>query len=177
MQRKPTKRKVIEGDAGMRGKHVLAAKLAAEPHAQDGLPPAPKHLPKRAREVFEFWREQLELMQIDHRPDAQALEAASMAYCRAVEAELVVTREGSVVSEPVFYKGAPVPGAFRKKRHPASTVAQVNWMLVKQFVVEFGLTPAARSRITVDRKPSSDTDLAKLLSGPRLTAEERAKLQ
>jgi len=175
--RKPTKTQVSEGDKSKLGKHVLAAKLAAEPHAQSGLPPAPKHLPKRAREVYEFWREQLELMQIDHKPDAQGLEAASMAYCRAVEAEMQVTREGQVIDEPMMYKGDPIKGLFRKKRHPASITAVANWLLVKAFITEYGLTPAARTRLTADRKPEAANDLNKMLSGPRLTADERAKLQ
>src|ERR1700745_1355527 len=109
-------------------------------------------------------------MQIDHKPAAQALGPASMAYCRAVEAELLVTREGAVVREPIYYKGERLGRAFRLKRHPASTVAVASWLVVKAFVVEFGLTPAARTRLTVDRKSGDAEDLNKLLSGPRLTA-------
>jgi P27 family predicted phage terminase small subunit len=116
-------------------------------------------------------------MQIDHKPDAPALEAAAMAFCRAVDAELIVTREGAVVDEPIYYKGKRLRGAFRKKRHPASVIAANNWLLVKTFAVEFGLTPAARTRLTVDRKSSDADDLRKLIAGPRLSADERAKLQ
>jgi hypothetical protein len=70
MRRKTTTQKILEGDAGKRGKHVLQRKLAAEPQAQVGLPDAPEHLSARAREAWYFWREQLELMQLDYAPDA-----------------------------------------------------------------------------------------------------------
>jgi phage terminase small subunit len=102
--RKPTLRKIIEGDARQRGKGVLQRKLAAEPRAQVGLPDAPPHLSARARQAWQFWREQLEAMQLDHTPDAIALEGACVNYARAVEADLIVTREGILIDEPTFYK-------------------------------------------------------------------------
>jgi hypothetical protein len=50
-RRVPTSRQIIEGDKSKVGRHVLAAKLASEPHAQDGLPPAPQYLSARARRM------------------------------------------------------------------------------------------------------------------------------
>lgn len=149
----PTSRQLAEGDKSRLGKRVLAAKLTAEPRAQIGLPPAPEYLPEIARAVYGFWCEQLELMQIDHKPDAQVLEAASWAYFRATEAEAMVTREGQVIDEPILYKGTPIKGAFRKKRHPASVIAAAHWKLLKVFATEFGFLPLARTRLTVDNKP------------------------
>jgi len=177
-RRIPTAQKVNEGDKSKVGKHVLWQKLESEPRAAHGLPGAPAHLNARARAAWNFWREQLESMNLDHACDAVALEACCMAYARGVEAELTVSREGAIIDEPILYKGVPIPGEFRKKRHPASIVAAANWQLLKIFVVEFGLTPVARTRLTVEpRRQDAGDQLRELLDGPRLTADERRRLQ
>lgn len=45
-----------------------------------------------------------------------------MNYARAVEADLIVTREGAIINEPVFYQGKRVAGVTRQKKHPAMTI-------------------------------------------------------
>ena len=166
---KPTTRKIIEGDASMRGKGKLQAKLASEPIAAKGLPDCPEYLTGKARTMWDFWKTELELMQLDARPDAGMLEGAAQAYARAVEAELILDREGIIVSEPVFYKGEPLAGIERTKKHPAITVAQASWALVIKFCSEFGLSPVSRSRLTIDRKEiQGDEKLHDLLTGPRV---------
>jgi P27 family predicted phage terminase small subunit len=177
MRRKTITEKIREGDRRQRGKHVLQRQLAREPHPPRGLPDPPAHLSGRAREAWNFWREQLKVMDLDCACDAVALEAACVAYARGCEAELVVSREGAIVAEPIIYRGVPIPGEFRRRRHPASVVAAAQWQLLKVFVAQFGLSPLSRTRLTVDRKSSDAVDLNKLLSGPRLSDAERRKLQ
>jgi P27 family predicted phage terminase small subunit len=174
--RKPTQQKINEGDAHRSGRHALQRKLAAEPRAQHGLPDAPAHLSTRARQAWQFWREQLQAMHIDHAPDAIALEGACVNYARAVEADLIITREGIVIDEPTFYRGEG-RGVTHKKKHPAVTVANAASGLMKAFVGEFGLTPLARTRFTVGRRQDADDDLNKILTGPRLSAEGRGRLK
>jgi P27 family predicted phage terminase small subunit len=96
-----------------------------------------------------FWREQLELMHLDHRPDAIALEGACVNYARAVEADLIVRREGIVIDEPVFYQGKRLRGVTRQRKHPAATIATGAWLLFRAFAREFGLTPLSRTRLAV----------------------------
>jgi phage terminase small subunit len=49
---------------------------------------------------------------------------------------------------------------------------------LKVFILQFGLTPLSRRRLTVDeRRQDNDDDLNKLISGPRLTEEERRRLK
>ena len=177
MRRKTTTQKVLEGDKSKIGKHVLQRKLDAEPRAQSGLPPAPEYLPERARDAYEFWRAELELTQLDHTPDRVALEGAAMAYCRATEAELSVSREGAIVGEPVIYRGKPLSGVTRKKKHPAVTISNAAWSLMKIFCCEFGFTPLSRSRLTVEPRQDAGDQLDELLRGPRLTEDERRKLK
>jgi len=71
-----------------------------------------------------------------------------MSYARAVEAEAIIEREGAIISEPIYYNGKPVAGVTRLRKHPAVTVAARSWLLLKAFAVEFGLTPAARTRVS-----------------------------
>jgi P27 family predicted phage terminase small subunit len=174
--RKPTQQKINEGDAHRSGRQALQRKLDAEPHAEHGLPPAPEYLPERARDAYEFWRAELELMQLDHTPDRVALEGAAVAYCRATEAELTVSREGAIVDEPVIYRGKPLSGVTRKKKHPAVTISNAAWSLMKIFCCEFGFTPLSRSRLTVEpRRQDAGDQLDELLRGPRLSATERGR--
>jgi phage terminase small subunit len=49
------------------------------------------------------------------------------------------------------------------------TVANVAWALMKAFVVEFGLTPLSRTRLTIERREDAEDELNELLTGPRLT--------
>ena len=177
MRRKTTTQKIIEGDAAQRGKGVLQRRLAAEPRAQHGLPDAPEYLNERARAAWYFWREQLEIMQIDHAPDAPGLAGACAAYARAIESELLIEREGAVIKEPIYYKGTPVLAAYRTRKHPAVTVAHTSWAIMKAFCVEFGLTPLSRTRLSIEHRQDADNDVNELLRGPRLTADESRKLQ
>jgi len=170
--RKPTARQVIEGDKSKRGKRKLWEKLQSEPIAQKGLPACPAHLDGRARESWNFLRTEIELMQLDARPDAVALEAVCVAYARAVAADIRLNAEGTVIEEPVLYKGEALPGYSRKKKHPAVNVSFAAWAQVRAFCCEFGLTPVSRTRLTVERKEQDDADLNKLLSGPRLVREQ-----
>jgi P27 family predicted phage terminase small subunit len=155
--RKPTQQKINEGDAHKSGRHALQRKLDAEPHAQHGLPNAPAHLSARARLAWQFWREQLEVMHLDHAADAIALEGACVNYARAVEADLIVTREGIAIDEPVFYQGKRLRGVKRQRKHPAVTIATGAWLLFRAFAREFGFTPLSRTRLTLAER-SQDAD-------------------
>lgn len=168
-RRKPTARQLIEGDPRKLGKRKLQEKLASEPIAARGLPDPPEYLSGVAREIWRFLKGELELMQLDARPDAATLEGLCRAYSRAIEADLILDRQGIIVSEPVFYKGEPLAGIERTKKHPAITVAQASWALVTKFCSEFGLSPVSRSRLTIDRKEKqTDQNINDLLAGPRV---------
>jgi P27 family predicted phage terminase small subunit len=175
--RKPISRQIIEGDRAKRGKHKLQAKLESSPIAVKDLPECPAHLHGRARDAWDFWKLELELMQLGARPDAIALEGACVSYARAVDADLRIAAEGMLIEEPDMYHGKPLPKVHRFKKHPAFAISDASWALVKTFVCEFGLTPVSPTRLTVERHVNGDSDLNKLLSGPRLTPEEKKRSQ
>src|SRR5215469_10466406 len=99
---KPIQQQINEGDPRKRGVHKLEERLEAEPKASRGLPPCPHHLSDRARTAWNFWRDELELMGLAFGPDAAMLEGAVVMYARAVEADLILQRDGLTLETPVL---------------------------------------------------------------------------
>jgi P27 family predicted phage terminase small subunit len=166
---KPVEQQMAEGDPAKRGVHKLEQKLASKPKATSGLPRCPRHLKGRARYAWGFWSEELAVMKIDKRPDGPMLEGACQQYARAVQADLIVDREGLVVTENfIDDEGKAFP--LRIKKHPAVEISNRSWLIVKAFCSEFGLTPVSRTRLTLDgpgKGGSDDDELLKALSQSR----------
>lgn len=163
---KPIAQQIAEGDPRKRGKGKLRERLSAEPKAARGLPLCPRHLQGRARAAWNFWREELEAMGIDSRPDAMMLEGACVNYARAVQADLILAR-GCQVEEPILDSEGDQIGV-KVKNHPAVAVSNACWRQVRAFCSEFGLSPVSRTRLSFDKKPGDgEEDLLKLLSQPR----------
>lgn len=160
-----------EGDPSKRGKHKLDERLASEPKPPAGLPSCPRHLKGRARSAWMFWSEELKGMKLDKRPDAQMLEGACWAYARAVEAELIRDRDGSIVYEKTITEDGEVI-ILKTKKHPAVEVGNRAWLLVRAFCSEFGLSPASRARLTIDKPDGdADADFMRSLAAPRVKSE------
>src|SRR5947207_155075 len=102
---KPIAQQIAEGDPRKKGKRKLQEMLNAGPKAARGLPDCPRHLKGRARTAWNFLSEELQAMKLDHRPDAMALEGACTAYALAVEADLVIAREGFTIGDPILFRG------------------------------------------------------------------------
>lgn len=163
---KPVARQIAEGDPAKRGKGKLQEKLAAEPDTNRGLPACPRHLRGRARSTWNFWVAELAVMNLDHRPDAMMLEGACVNYARAVQADLILEREGLTVTESTVNEDGEVV-ILKVKRHPADLISATAWRQVRSFCSEFGLSPVSRTRLTVDKKQQEQEDLAAILSAPR----------
>ena len=69
---KPTAIQIVEGDPRRLGKNKLQEKAAHEPQPSEGLPKCPVHLRGYARGAWYRWRKQLQGMDLDRAPDAQA---------------------------------------------------------------------------------------------------------
>lgn len=167
---KSTRQKINEGDARKVGRKKLERRLAAEPKASAGLGPCPRHLSGRAREVWQLWSEELDAMKLDRRPDAPALEAACVAYGRAVQADLILEAEGIVVYEKEWDKVNNEFVVVKVRKHPANEVSNRNWLTVRAFCIEFGFTPLSRTRLAPKDPPAggaAEDDLLKALSQPR----------
>jgi P27 family predicted phage terminase small subunit len=165
---KSTAAQIAAGDPRKIGARKLKEKLANEPVATKGLPDCPEHLNGRARGAWEFWAVELADMNLDRRPDAQMLEGACVNYGRAVDADLIVERDGLIVDEfgMVGEPGAQEAVLLKRKAHPAIAVSNAAWRQVRAFCSEFGLSPVSRTRLAIERKDDAG-DLAKILMQPR----------
>lgn len=168
---KPPQIQLAEGDPRKIGKKKLRERIRREVQATRGLPECPKHVLGLAREVWEFWVRELEYMDLDRRPDAVMLEGAVVNYARAVSADAILEVEGITVKTPVTNRVGDTIG-HRITKHPAVSVSRDSWSMVRSFCIEFGLTPAARTRLPLRAKPAETVDLMKILSAPRKSREQ-----
>ncbi len=152
-----------EGDLRKNGAKKLQALIDAEPKTQTGLGGCPDHLTGLAREAWDRWSEQLHIMDLDRRPDAEMLEGACVAYQRAVMADEQIKREGITIKTYKEVEGEMYLTSCRK--HPAITISEAAWRQVAMFCRDFGFSPASRSRLAV-QKQEKPLDLRALLMAP-----------
>jgi P27 family predicted phage terminase small subunit len=164
---KPTTLQIAEGDPRKLGTHKLEQKLKTEAKGERGLPRCPPHLQGIAREVWKFWSEELEKMNLDCRPDAQMLEGACIAYETAIECYLTIKKQGRSIPKRVLDPETNRLVVNGLTPHPA--VAQMNAALnlMRAFCSEFGLSPASRSRIVTETPGGDEDELLDILSQPR----------
>jgi P27 family predicted phage terminase small subunit len=163
---KPVQTKIAEGDRRGRGVHKLDERLAALPKALRGLPGPPAHLSAAARDIWHRLREQLAVMEQDYAADATILEGLCVNYVRAVEADLLLERDGCDLHEPIVDRTTGDVIAHKVKNHPAVARSNLCWRNVQMFASDLGLTLVSRQRLTVDSADTGVSDLMEMLSGP-----------
>lgn len=119
-----------------------------EPLIEPGIPEPPKLLTGRARAAWDRIGPELEKMGVLTTVDGVALELLCDAYAEWVAARDVIRRQGSTFSSKTQ------DGRKVIKPHPAVRIASEAWRRVHRMLLEFGLTPASRSR--VGRVPMGD---------------------
>lgn len=142
----PTALKLVQGVAKSRINHD-------EPKPEDGIPlcPVPD---KMVNEVWDYTVEQLRKMKVLTMADRDML----LAFCQAV----VMHRRASELLDRTGYLIEAEEGLFP---HPAIRLQREAAASMKAFGTEFGLTPAARTRIRVaDQEPAKPVGAARLLS-------------
>lgn len=118
----------------------------AEPTLPPDMPPCPRHLSREARHEWRRMSRQLHEAGILTKIDRTALAAYCQLYARWVKAEQEVERLGEVVKAPTGY---PI-------QNPYLSVANTALKLMHGYLVEFGMTPSARSRVKA-KKPKDQT--------------------
>lgn len=78
--------------------------------------------------------------------DRAALAGYCQAYARAVEAEHVLSKEGTTYTTDTG----------QIKYRPEAAIALREWQAVRLFASEFGLTPSSRHRIEIPEQPAAD---------------------
>lgn len=128
---KPTAIKILEGNPGKRKLNEN------EPKPLKKAPPCPKWLEPEAKKEWRRLAKALEAMGVLTEADMAAFAGYCQSYARWKEAEERITDRGLVIRTPSGYP----------QQVPYISIAQQYLKLMQQFAEQFGLTPAARSRI------------------------------
>ena len=106
-------------------------------------------------------------MEQDHRPDAIMLEGACVNYARAVEADSILNQEGLTITEQYVDKEERVI-PLKIRNRPEIAISNAAWRQVRAFCAEFGLSPASRTRLSIEPSAEDDAEkIAEILSRPR----------
>ncbi len=131
---KPTALKLLEGNPG---KRPLNAK---EPKPEKKAPRCLPWLEPEAKKEWKRMSKTLETMGVLTQVDGAAFAGYCQAYARWKEAEEFLSKHGTIFKTPSGYI----------QQVPQVSIAQTYLKVMKDFCSEFGLTPAARTRIQID---------------------------
>jgi len=139
----PTKLKVLTGNPGRRPLNH------AEPRPEPALPACLAELSDAAKQEWKRVGKDLQRLGLLSSIDRAGLAAYCEAWAQWLEAISAVQHSGAVVKAP---SGYPI-------LNPHLAVANQAYGRMKAMLIEFGMTPAARSRITAT-SPDSEYDPA-----------------
>lgn len=132
---KPTHLKRVQGNPGKR------ALPENEPQPDAGRPNKPKDLGKFGARLWDIAAEDLENMGVLTKADGPALRMMCETWERYFEARRIVNAYGSMT-----YENQSVGGILIKK-NPAVGIMENAEKSLRSWFSEFGMTPAARSRV------------------------------
>jgi len=138
-QAKPTALRIVEGNREHRPINHN------EPKPQPIAPECPEWLSEGAREVWERNVGVLERLGLMTEADGDMFAAYCDFYAKYVEASVDIAEKGSVTTAQSGYEQQRAPVA----------MAQKYFDKAKSIAIEFGLTPSARGKLTVN---AGDTD-------------------
>jgi P27 family predicted phage terminase small subunit len=142
----PTKLKILAGTRAARVNHH-------EPMLPPARPEIPEHLDALARGEWERLCPILERMGVLTEADGAALTIYCECYSKWLRARGEVAKRGLLieVSRTVTSKrGATVETTGSVKANPAVMIEVQMARLMKEILIEFGLTPSARSRVKIN---------------------------
>lgn len=139
---KPTALKVLEGNPGKRPLNEH------EPKPEKKAPKCPAWLEPEAKKEWKRMTKTLEAIGVLTQVDATAFAGYCQAYARWKEAEEFLSKHGTIFKTPSGYI----------QQVPQVSIAQTYLKIMKDFCSEFGLTPAARSRISVSATEGASDD-------------------
>lgn len=155
---KPTKLKIAAGNPGKRPLN------GREPNPGVAAPKMPAWLPVRAKAEWRRIVPELVRLGLLSSIDLAALAAYCVAFAELEEATRTVEREGRVCVWPIYDPQTKERVGDRLKAHPAVQQQRDAMQRVKQFLAEFGLSPASRSRVQAETAPGADGRGAKFFA-------------
>jgi P27 family predicted phage terminase small subunit len=153
---KPVGLKLLAGNPGRRP-------LPKQPSFGAKPPSCPAHLDATAKAEWRRIVGMLATAGVLALTDRAALAAYCQLYSRVVKLEKVVQKDGEVLSETIekrhYAKGGEEVVQKRTKyyRSPYAIELHSAYDQMKAFIVEFGLTPSSRQRLSVD-PPAPEVD-------------------
>lgn len=137
---KPTELKLLEGNPGKRPLNTQ------EPKPRPIPPKMPRGvLPKEGRRL---WRElvpKLEKLGVVTEVDGPALVMLCLHYAFAVQAGRQLRQEGITIQDRDV-----------RRKHPALQILRDHSAAWRQYAEQFGLTPSARSRLSIPEPEEAD---------------------
>ena len=134
---KPTHLKIVSGNPGKR------ALNKREPKPRREIPPCPTHLNDASKVAWRRLAEMLHRIGILTEADALALERLCDCYADILACRELIGRDGRT------YTTVTAQGDTLIKGNPAVAQLRAADAQFKSYLVEFGLTPAARSKVQV----------------------------
>lgn len=138
---KPTYLKLLEGNPSHR------PLTKNEPKPQPGRPPCPRWLNLEAKREWRRIVPELEALGLLTIVDRAALAGYCQAYARWRQAEEAIEKYGMIGKTESGYV----------QQLPYVSIAQKSLQLMKNLAAEFGLTPSARSRLSL-QKPEEESE-------------------
>lgn len=150
--------KLAEGNPGKRPLN------RREPTVNAALPSCPTWLAKEAKREWRRLARELNAAGLLATVDRAALAAYCQLWARwvAIEAELVLTVPGKDGKPVPKYKMVGSTDKGYEFVNPLFGLALQTLKAMKQYMVEFGMTPSSRSRIRIDA-PQEEKSLAEIL--------------
>ncbi len=161
----PTPTKILETRGSWRAKT-----RSGEPRPEPGKPVCPKHLTKDQRAVWARLCKVLDDMGVLTVADGSQLERYVVYYCRWRACEKFIDANGMSYAlksaDPLFYVGKLPNGeaVVRFLEYPQVKESHRLDAALKQIEAQFGLTPAARTRLTVGGDETTGDPFEELLS-------------
>ena len=158
---KPRAIRVLEGNPGKRPLNPL------EPQPRRARPKCPDYLDELAKREWRRLVPILERMRVLTEADGIALASLCQQYAMLQQAQAKLHKTGLLLKTRSGYiQQSPLVGII------TAAVDQVN-----KLCREFGLTPAARTRLTVAPEPEPEDDVWERLKRPLLARPEHPDLQ
>ena len=138
---KPTVLKLAEGNPGKRRLNDR------EPKPSEVMPRCPAHLDKIARREWKRLSDILNRMRVLTEADYLALGNLCLAYSTLIQAQEKLNQTGLLIKT----------GSGYVQQSPLISIITANTQIINRLCQEFGLTPAARTRVqTVEAAPGID---------------------
>jgi P27 family predicted phage terminase small subunit len=140
----PTALRLVKGNPSKR------AINKAEPKPPSGVPPIPKHFNKQEKYWFKRIGEELDCSNVITKLDGMALELLIGAYVEWRKHRDIIDQVGET------YNVTNMQGKTLVKAHPQVAMMSDAWKRLRAMMSEFGMTPAARSKVSSEGKGETD---------------------